>query len=104
MVEFFFKTLSSVWVACLWFACSVFLLTGCASTDDVGKLRWEINALKSEVNKIKKTSQSMETDIPGQKKQIDSKLTELDEKQKSTAKTVSDLLIEVQKLTSEFQA
>ncbi len=88
-------------VLVLW-AC--FIISGCASTDDVGRIRWELNALKSDINKIKKTSQSMETEIPGQKKQVDSKMSELDEKQKSTAKTVSDLLIEVQKLTSEFQA
>ncbi len=90
---------SVIWV--LW-ACLI--ISGCASTDDVGRIRWELNALKSEIKQIKKTSQSMETEIPGQKKQIDNMITELDEKQISTSKTVSDLLIEVQKLTTEFQA
>jgi tol-pal system protein YbgF len=100
MYQYTFINLGSV--LCFLWACLI--ISGCASTDDVGRIRWELNALKSDINKIKKTSQSMETEIPGQKKQVDNKITELDEKQKSTAKTVSDLLIEVQKLTSEFQA
>jgi len=91
-------------VPALLILCSFILISGCVTPEEVGRMRWELNVLKSDVSKIKKTSQSIETEIPGQQKQFDSKIAELEEKQKSTANTVSDLLIEVQKLTFEFQA
>ena len=83
--------------------CSFLFISGCASTEDVGRLQWEVNTLKSDVKNIKKTSRNIETQLPGQTKQLDTKLTELEEKQESTSKTVSDLLIEVQDLTREVQ-
>ena len=82
---------------------SSLLIAGCVSTGEVGKMRWEINELKAEVKKIGETSQSMETQFPGQQKQFDKKLRELEDTQKATAGTVSDLLINVQSLTSEFR-
>jgi tol-pal system protein YbgF len=56
-------------------------------------MQWEINELKSDVKKIKKASQT-----PAGKK-----LKELENSQKATASTVSDLLIQMQNLTTEFQ-
>lgn len=78
-------------------------LIGCATSDDVGMIQWDINTLRSDIKEIKKRSQSIETRIPGQKKQLDSKLQDIEETQKATARTVSDLLIQIQSLTSEFQ-
>ncbi|GBD97112.1 MAG TPA: tol-pal system protein YbgF [Nitrospirae bacterium] len=82
---------------------SSFLIAGCVSTEEVGMMRWELNELRSEVKKIRKTSKSIETQFPGQQKQIDKKLKELEAAQKATAGTVSDLLVNVQSLTSEFR-
>lgn len=83
--------------------CSSALISGCATTDEVGRMKWELNTLKSEVKKIKQRYQNIETKLPGQTKQIDKKLQELEDTQNVIAKTVSDLLINVQNLTSEFQ-
>jgi tol-pal system protein YbgF len=66
-------------------------------------IQWDINTLKSDIKAIKKKSQSMETRIPGQKKQLDNRLKDIEETQKATARTVPDLLIQIQSLTSEFQ-
>lgn len=84
--------------------CSFFILSGCVSTEEVGRMQWELNTLKSEVRKIKQTSEGIETKLPGQAKQTDKRLNELEDAQKASAKTVSDLLINVQNLTSEFQS
>ena len=81
---------------------SLFILSGCV-TDDIGKMKWELNELRTDVNRINEKSESMETQFPGQKKQFDKKTHELEESQKATAETVSDLLIRVQALTSEVQ-
>ena len=93
----FLKPCSVIVVLCF------LIISGCVSTEEVGKIKWELNQLRSEVKKIRKTSKSIETQFPGQQKQIDKKLKELEDAQKATAKTVSDLLINVQSLTSEFR-
>jgi tol-pal system protein YbgF len=66
-------------------------------------IQYDINNLRSDIKDIKKKSQSIETQIPGQKKQLDSRLQDIEETQKATGRTVSDLLIQIQSLTSEFQ-
>jgi tol-pal system protein YbgF len=66
-------------------------------------IQYDINNLRSDIKNIKKKSQSIETQIPGQKKQLDSRLQDIEETQKATGRTVSDLLIQIQSLTSEFQ-
>jgi tol-pal system protein YbgF len=82
--------------ACLIYAAAI--LTGCASTDETGRLQWEINRIKSDLKTIKKTSQSS-----AQKGEFNTKINALEQKQDATAKTVSDLLIQLQSLTTEFQ-
>ncbi len=79
------------------------LVVSCATTEDIGRVRWEMTALKSEVKQIRQKSNTMETQLPGQTKEIDKKIQELEDRQNATAKTVSDLLINVQTMTSEFQ-
>jgi tol-pal system protein YbgF len=83
--------------------CVAFILSGCATTEDVGRLRWELNSLKADMNSVRKTSQNLETKLPGQTKQIDAKLKEIEDHQDTTDKTLSDLLIQIQDLTREFQ-
>lgn len=81
-----------------------FIVSGCVSTEEVGRMQWELNTLKSEVRKIRQTSENIETTLPGQSKQTDKRLSELEDAQRATSNTVSDLLINHQNLTSEFQA
>ena len=73
-------------------------LSGCASTEDIGKIQWDINHLRSEIKDFKQT-----TPVSYQKNEVDRKLNALEEKQKATASTVADLLIQTQSMTSEFQ-
>lgn len=77
---------------------SVLLLSGCVSTNDIGRMQWDINELKSAVKKAKGTSGSSY-----QKSDIDNKMKAFEGRQGATSKTVSDLLIQIQSLTSEFQ-
>lgn len=76
----------------------VLLLSGCATTNDIGRMQWDINELKNELKKAKGASGSSY-----QKSDIDNKLKAIEERQSATSKTVSDLLIQNQSLTSEFQ-
>ena len=73
-------------------------LISCASTDEIGRLQWEINELKKDVKNIRKQSPTT-----GQTTALGKNIDELQNTQKSTAKTVSDLYIQNQDLTSELQ-
>ena len=73
-------------------------LSGCASTDDIGKIQWDMNHMRSEIKELKQA-----TPVTYQKTELDRKLNAVEEKQKATASTVSDLLIQMQSMTSEFQ-
>jgi tol-pal system protein YbgF len=77
---------------------SVLLLSGCVSTNDIGKMQWDINELKNELKKAKGTAGTSY-----QKSDIDNKMKAIEERQSSSSKTVSDLLIQIQSLTAEFQ-
>jgi len=76
---------------------------GCASTDEMGRMQYEINKLRSEVYTIKKKSDTIENKLPDQEDLFQKKIRALEETQSATARTVSDLLIQLQSLTSEFQ-
>ncbi len=82
--------------------CPVFV-TGCATSEDIGKMQYDINTLKSEIRNIENKSYNINAQTPGWKKQIDKKLRRIEETQKATAGTVSDLLIQFQSLTGEFR-
>lgn len=73
---------------------SVFL-SGCASTDRVGRLEYDLINLRSEVKGLKKPMQ--------ERGQLNKRLKGLEEEQKATGKAVSDLLMKVQSLTTELQ-
>jgi tol-pal system protein YbgF len=66
-------------------------------------MQYQINTLRAEVKKITRKSKSIETQFPGQQKQFNKKIQELEEAQQVAAKTVSDLLIRIQYLTTEVQ-
>jgi tol-pal system protein YbgF len=78
--------------------CAAAILTGCSTTDDIGRLQWEVNTLKSDLNTIKKSSQSS-----AQKGEFNTKIDALEQKQGATAKTVSDFFIQLQSHTTELQ-
>lgn len=90
----------SLYSLCLFIcaACAFVILTGCASSEDTGKMQWDINELRSEIKELKKTSKSTT-----RMEQLNSKLKEIEETQGLSGRTVSDLLIQVQSLASEFQ-
>ncbi len=78
--------------------CSLLVISGCASTEDTGRLQYDVNTLRDEVSNLKKTSKST-----ARMEKINKQLDGLEDSQKSTSQTVSDLLIQVQNLSSEFQ-
>jgi tol-pal system protein YbgF len=89
-----FSTLSSL----LLVLCVAFTLSGCATPEDVGRVQWDINELKSEIKDMKTKSPT-----PVERQNLDKKLLEIQNTQESTAKSVSDLLIQFQSLTNEFR-
>lgn len=74
------------------------LLTGCATTEDMGRMQWDINELKSEIKDLREKAPT-----PVQREKLDKQLLELQNSQDLTAKTVSDLMIQFQSLTTEFR-
>jgi predicted nucleic acid-binding Zn-ribbon protein len=92
------------------------MLAGCATSQDLGRMQWEVNALRTEIKKVKevnalrteikkvkKRSQTIETRLPGQEEKLTKGMQGFQETQNATARTVSDLLIQIQSLTTEFQ-
>ncbi len=74
------------------------IISGCASTEDTGRMQWDINELRAEIDKVKKTSKST-----ARMEKINRQIEGLEEAQKSTGQTVSDLMIQLQTMSSEFQ-
>ena len=83
---------------------SIVFVTGCVTTaEETNRMQYQINTLRAEVKKITRKSKSIETQFPGQQKQFNKKIQELEEAQQVAAKTVSDLLIRIEYLTTEVQ-
>ncbi len=80
-------------VILLCLVCSVVILTGCASTDEMGRLQYDLIQLKSDVK-------DLQTRVPGQGI---NELKKLEEQQNATNKAVSDLFIKTQDLSSDLQ-
>lgn len=74
------------------------IILGCATPEDLGRMQWDINDLRAEMKKLKQSSG------PSKTPEAERKLLEVAERQEATSKTLSDLLIQVQSLTSELQA
>ena len=96
-----FKNISFFLSSVLCLLCSALIFTGCATTEDVNRTQYDTNLLKTEVRDIKeKLSSSL------QKEKLvthDRKLEEIQSAQELTAKSVSDLMIQFQSLTTEFR-
>jgi TolA-binding protein len=73
---------------------SLSLLVGCATSQEIGKVQWQVNELKSEVKNIRQKTHGL--DYKQEQKA-------LEEEQKATSKFVSDLMLEVQSLKTEVQ-
>ena len=78
--------------------CYAILLSSCATSDDVGRVQWEINDIRAEVSAIKKKTESMKAELPGEKA-----VAGLEESQKATAKSVADMFMKTQELSKEIQ-
>lgn len=79
------------------------LFFGCATTEDVGRLQWDINELRSEVGKIKQRYQVIEAQLPKEAERLSEKLKEVEEGQRTTGKAVSDLTMKVQTMSTDVQ-
>jgi tol-pal system protein YbgF len=69
---------------------SVIFLTSCVTSDEVGRVQWELN-------EVKKKTDSIEARLPSGEGQG------IEESQKATARAVSDLFIRTQELSKEVQ-
>ncbi|MBI5740692.1 MAG: tol-pal system protein YbgF [Nitrospirae bacterium] len=80
---------------------SSLILSGCvATTDDMGRMQWHINELRTEIKNIKeKTPEQLQL----QREKLDKDIREIQKAQESATKSVSDLLLQLQSLTSEFR-
>jgi len=79
------------------------LVAGCATSEEIGRMQYDINTLKSRVKNIESRSSSTMTQVPPWKKLMDKKLKRIEESQKATAGTVSGLVVQLQSLTGEFR-
>jgi tol-pal system protein YbgF len=76
--------------------CAVFI-AGCATSDDVGRVQWEINDIRSEISAIKEKTESIKAGLPA-----DNVVTGLEESQKATARSVADMFMKTQELSKEI--
>ena len=70
-------------------------ISGCATSDDVGRVQWEINDIRSEISALKAKTESglsAENVIAG-----------IEESQKTTTKSVADMFMKTQELSKEVQ-
>lgn len=79
----------SIFLAILYAA---IILVSCASSDEIGRMRWELNELK-------KRTDSIEARLPSGGGEV----TDLEESQKATAQAVSDLWIRTQELDRDLK-
>lgn len=68
------------------------LLSACASSEDVGRVQWQLNEMKSRIV-------AMEERMPTGQKQFEG----IEESQQATSRAVSDLFIRIQELTKDVQ-
>lgn len=93
-----FRNISCFLPAVFRLLCFALIFAGCATPEDVNRTQYDINLLNAEVKDIKEKISS-----PLQKEELDRNLQEIQGTQESTAKTVSDLLIQFQSLSAEFR-
>jgi TolA-binding protein len=81
----------------------IFMLTGCASTDDLGKVQYGLKETGEEVKEIKEISRRIEQEVPKSLRQMNEKIEGTKDSQEATARAVSNLFIKVQDLSNEIQ-
>ncbi len=82
-------------IACFF---ALIFITGCATSDDVGRVQWEITDIRSELRAIKEKTESIKAGLPEEKTII-----EMEESQKATARSVADMFMKTQELSKEVQ-
>ncbi len=89
---------------------SAFILTGCATSglgiatkDDIGKLQWMVNNLRTDMNALEKKVKEMEARLPDKKGEIENRIEGVEDSQKATSKAVSDLFFKAQSFTKDIQ-
>jgi tol-pal system protein YbgF len=78
----------------------LFILTGCATSTEVGRIRYELQEVKSELRELKEASGKQ---VSAYDRQLNNLLKELQEQQEATSNSVSDLLIEMQSIKTDLQ-
>ncbi len=81
----------------------IFMLSACASTEDVGKVQHGVIKLDKEMEELKRRSQIIEKEIPRSQQQLKSQLEGTKDSQEATARAVSNLFIKVQDFSGELQ-
>lgn len=80
-----------------------FMLSACASTEDVGKMQYKIGELDKKVQELGRRSQVIEAEIPKSEKQISDKIEGTKDSQEATARAVSNLFMKVQAFSGDIQ-
>lgn len=78
--------------------CYAVFITGCATSDDVGKVQWDINDMRSEISALKEKTESIKAGLPA-----GNVVAGLEESQKTTAKSVADMFMKTQELSKDIQ-
>ncbi len=78
-------------------------IAGCATSQDVDKVQYNLNELRNDVVKIKQQSQAIENQLPIDDKKFLGKMQELADEQKAEGKALSDLMLKMQTLSTEVQ-
>jgi tol-pal system protein YbgF len=75
------------------------MLSACASTEDVGRVQYELYDLEKEVKDLKSRSSTIEREIPKGQKELEGAKSS----QEATARSVSNLFIKTQDLSNEIR-
>lgn len=81
----------------------IFMLSACASTEDLGKVQYGLGELDKKVQELDRRSQVIEREIPKSEKQISEKIEGTKDSQEATARAVSNLFMKVQAFSSDIQ-
>lgn len=71
------------------------LISGCATSDDVGRVQWEINDIRSEISALKAKTESGLS--------AGNVIAGIEESQKTTTKSVADMFMKTQELSKDIQ-
>lgn len=89
--------------SCALILVSIFMLSACASTEDVGRVQYNLGELDKKVKELDRRSQVIEKEIPKSEKQISEKIEGAKDSQEATARAVSNLFMKVQAFSGDIQ-